>query len=99
MKKTRYVISSRCKTRYENLRPFIYNDRIIPYESFYKYLGVEITDNCEFRLAKEERILKTRKPIFTIRQTLTTSGSVSVNLAMKPFDSKIEPILTYSSII
>ena len=99
MKKTRCVIFSKGKTKYENLTPFIYNHRIIPYESFYKYLGVEISDNCEFRLAKEERVLKAKKAIFTIRQALTTSGNVSVNLAMKLFDSKIEPILKYGSII
>ena len=43
--------------------------------------------------------MKARQAIFTIRQALTTSGNVSVNLAMKLFDSKIEPILTYGSII
>ena len=99
LKKARCVIFSKGKTKYETLTPLIYNHRIIPYERFYKYLGVEITDNCEFRLAKEERVLKARKAVFTIRQALTTSGNVSVNLAMKLFDSKIEPVLTYGSII
>ena len=34
-----------------------------------------------------------------MRQALATSGNVSVKLAMKLLDSKIEPILTYGSII
>ena len=68
-------------------------------ETFYKYLGVEIAINCEFNIVKKERNIKARKAVFSIRQALATSGNVSVKLAMKLFDSKIEPILTYGSII
>ena len=48
---------------------------------------------------KKERNIKARKAIFSIRQALATSGNASVKLAMKLFNSKIEPILTYGSII
>ena len=48
---------------------------------------------------KKERNIKARKAIFLIRQALATLGNISVELAMKLFDSKIEPILTYGSII
>ena len=86
MNKTRCVIFSKGKTKYENLTPFMYDHRVISYESFYKYLGVETTDNCKFRSANEERVLKARRAIFTIRQAITTTRNVSVNLAMKLFD-------------
>ena len=99
MKKTRCVIFSKTKTKYAKEVPFIYNNESIPFETFYKYLGVEIANNCEFNIAKKERNIKARKTIFSIRQALATSGNVSVKLAMKLFDSKIEPILTYGSII
>ena len=99
MKKTRCVIFSKTKTKYVKEVPFIYNDEPIPFETFYKYLGVEIANNCEFNIVKKERNIKARKAIFSIRQALATSGNVSVKLAMKLFDSKIEPILTYGSVI
>ena len=99
MKKTRCVIFSETKMKNAKEVPFIYNNEPIPFETFYKYLGVEIANNCEFNIVKKERNNKARKAIFSIRQALATSGSVLVRLAMKLFDSKIEPTLTYGSII
>ena len=55
MKKTRCVIFSKTKTRYAKEVPFIYNNGPIPFETFYKYLGVEIANNCEFNIVKKER--------------------------------------------
>ena len=66
--------------------PFIYDNEPIPFETFYKSLGVEIANNCEFNIVKEERNIKARKAIFSVRQALATSGNVSVKLAMKLFD-------------
>ena len=97
--KTRCVIFSKSKTKYRDLTPFVYDNRIIPCDSFCKYLGVEISDNCEFRLVKNQRVFKARKAIFTIIQALTRNGNVSVDLAMKLFDTKIESIFTYGSIV
>ena len=88
MKKTRCVIFSKTKTRYAKEVPFIYNNEPIPFETFYKYLGVEIANNCEFNIVKKERNIKARKAIFSIRQALAASGNVSVKLAMKLFGSK-----------
>ena len=99
MKKTGCVIFSKTKTKYAKEVPFINNNEPIPFETFYKYLGVEIANIFEFNIVKKERKIKARKAIFSIRQALATSGNVSVKLAMKLFDSKIEPILTYGNII
>ena len=99
MKKARCVIFSKGSTNYTNQHQFIYGDQLIPYEKFYKYLGVEITNNCEFKMAREQRVTKACNAIFSIRKALATSGNVSVKLSMSLFDSKIEPILTYGSII
>ena len=98
MKKTRCVIL-KTKTRYAKEVPFVYINKPIPSETLYKYLGVEIANNCGFNIVKKERNIKTRKEIFSIIQALATSGNVSIKLAMKLFDSKIEPMLTYGSII
>ena len=99
MKKTRCVIFSKGSTKYTNQNSFIYGNELTPFETFCKYLGVEIANNCEFKLVKKERTTRARNAIFTIRQALSNSGNVSVKLAMSLFDSKVEPILTYGSII
>ena len=67
MKKTRCVIFSKGSTKYTNQNSFIYGNELIPFETFYKYLGVEITNNCEFKLVKKERTTRARNAIFTLR--------------------------------
>ena len=98
-KKTRCVIFSKGHTNYDLKKNFIFGETIIQFESFYKYLGVEINDNSQFSLVKIERVKKARKAIGMIKKLLSTTGNVSVKLAKKLFESKIEPILTYGSII
>ena len=56
-------------------------------------------DNCEYMLVKNQRVIKARKALIMIKQVLSTAGNVSVKLAKTLFESKIEPILTYGSII
>ena len=48
---------------------------------------------CQNRTGQE------RKAVGMIKKLLSTTGNVSVKLATKLFESKIEPILTYGSII
>ena len=50
-------------------------------------------------MVREQRVTKARNAIFCIRKALETSGNVSIKLAMSLFNSKIESILTYGSII
>ena len=80
-------------------KDFFIGDKIIKFENFYKYLGVEINDNSEFTLVKKQRVIKARKAIIMLKQLLSTTGNVSVKLAKALFESKIEPILTYGSIV
>ena len=68
MKKTRCVIFSKGSAKCTNQNLFIYSNELIPFETFYKYLGVEITNNFEFKLVKKERTTRARNAIFTIRQ-------------------------------
>ena len=81
MKKTKCDIFSKGSTDYTNQHQFIYGDQLIPYGKFYKYLGVEITNNCEFKMVREQRVSKARNAIFNIGKALATSGNVSVKLA------------------
>ena len=77
---------------------FLTGDKIIKFEGFCKYLGVEINDNSEFTLVKTQRVIKARKAIIMQKQLLSTTGNVSVKLAKALFESKIEPNLMYGSI-
>ena len=99
MKKTRSVIFSKGHIKYDILQQFIIGDVPVPFKSFYKYLGVDISDNCEFNLVKRERVKCAKKALIVIKQALSTSGNISVPLAIKLFETKIEPILTYGGII
>ena len=56
-------------------------------------------DNCAFNIGKSERVIKAKEAFNVLRPLLSTTGNVSVKLAKILFESKIEPILTYGSII
>ena len=83
MKKTRCLNFSKGKTKYTNVTPFIYNNNFIPFEDFYKNLGVEKTNNCEYRLVKGQRVFKAKKAIFSLKKIFSTTGNVSVDLAIE----------------
>ena len=71
---------------------------LIPFENFYKYLGVEISDDCKYSLVKKS-VKKARRAISVIKQLLRAKGNVSPKLDKILFESKTEPILTYGSVI
>ena len=73
-------------------------NQVKTFETFYKYLGLEISNKCESNIVKKQSTVKARGAIFAIRQAIVIFGNVSVPLAMKLFNSKIEPILTYGSV-
>ena len=98
LKKTRCVIFSKGHTNLNLQKHFLLGDKIIQFKDYYKYLGVEISDNCEFSKVKKERCAKARSALFMIKQVLSTSGNVSIKLVKKLFESRIEPISTYGSI-
>ena len=41
----------------------MYDNEPIPFETFYKYLGVEISKKCEFDIVKKERTAKAQNAI------------------------------------
>ena len=61
----------------------------------YKYLGLIISSEGSIRKMEEDRVTKAKRASFAIRQALSTSQNVSVNLYMSLFDKQIEPILLY----
>ena len=99
LKKTKCVIFSKGNTNYSTLHPLYYKGKAIIYVPFFKYVGVEFSQNCEFKKVKSERLTKARNAIFSLRRILGTNGNVSPKLALSLFDYKILPALTYGSII
>ena len=73
--KTNCVIVSEGSLKYEKQEPIFYGGKIISYVPFFKYLGAEFSQNSEFRKVKQERIVKARNAIFTIRRILCTNVS------------------------
>ena len=63
MKKTRCVIFSKTSCKYLKEAPFVYDNEPIPFETFYKYLGVEISNKCEFNIVNKERTVKAQNAI------------------------------------
>ena len=50
-------------------------------------------------MVKSERVIKAKKAFNMLRPLLSTTGNISVKLAKILFESKVELILTYGSII
>jgi hypothetical protein len=63
----------------------------------YKYLGLIINKNGSFTKTIDDRIAKTKRALYVLKQALSTSCNVSVPLAMSLFDKSIQPILLYGS--
>ena len=57
-KKTRCVIFSKGHTNLNLQKHFLLGEKIIQFKDFYKYLGVEISDNCEFSKVRKEDVQK-----------------------------------------
>ena len=47
---------SKGHTKYDLQNSIIIGNDIIPFDKFYKYLGVEIFDDCKYSLVKKERV-------------------------------------------
>ena len=73
LKKPRRVIFSKGHTKYHTLQQFILYNEKTPFEIFFKYLGVEISDNCRLRLVKTEQRRK-QKITFFNKQLLSTKN-------------------------
>ncbi len=63
----------------------------------YKYLGLIINRNGNFNKTIEDKIAKTKRALFILKQALSTSCNVSVRSSMSLFDKRIQPILLYGS--
>ena len=63
--------------------------------SAYKYLGVWITSNGEFRTAKRNLSNQGKKALFSLKSALSKLHYLPVTVALKLYDVMIVPILCY----
>ena len=97
LKKTRCLIFSKGHTKYDLQKSITIGNDIIPFENFCP--GVEISDDCKYSLVKKEHVKKVGKAINVMKQLMRTTGNVSPKLNKILFESKIEPIPIYGSVI
>ena len=73
---------------------FKYGEHTLANIDTYTYLELDFTANGSTKPAVQARIAKANGAIFTLKQTITTTGNVDVKLALDMYDKQIQPILT-----
>ncbi len=73
----------------------IFNDSPLEVVHTYKYLGLFLSDNCNFERASEALYNKAVKAYFMVKRSLFAKNIVDVRTHLKVFDTLIQPILLY----
>ena len=79
------------------VRTLKYNNLTISKVDSYKYLGVIIHKSGKIKYNIEERITKASRAVNMLKGALSSTGNISVDVALSLFDKQILPILTYGS--
>ncbi len=74
---------------------FTFNGEELEFVNTYKYLGMLISKNGNIQQIVEDRVKKTKRATFALKQALGTSVNTSPKLAMSLYEKQIEPILRY----
>lgn len=94
--KTKVMIFSAGKIKTENIK-FKLNDTVIEIVDKYKYLGILLSYNGNFKHAADHMYQKSLKAIFSLKSSILDYDSMSSTLKLKLFDTLIRPILTYGA--
>ena len=62
----------------------------------YKYLGIEFTTRLSFTNSVNVLIAKAKQTCFEIQRTMNAINCYDINIFTKLFDSKVQPVLSYS---
>ena len=62
----------------------------------YKYLGIEVTTRLSFTNSVSLLVAKAKQTCYELQKTLNTINCHDINIFTKLFDSKVQPILSYS---
>jgi hypothetical protein len=94
--KTKVMIMSK---GYASLKNIKINGEALECVKFYKYLGVIISANGSTKKMEQDRIVKAKKAMYTIKKALGSTLNTAPQLSMSLFDKQVEPILTYGCTI
>ena len=72
---------------------WFYGNTQLHVTTYYKYLGLVISSICVKKTLSEQA----SKVIYGLKSNLSKFGTLSANLLLKIFDTKILPILTYGA--
>ena len=62
----------------------------------YKYLGIEFTTRMSFTNSANSLIAKAKQTCYELQKTMNSINCHDMNILSKLFDSKVQPILSYS---
>jgi exonuclease III len=97
LKKTKVMIFAK-KSQKSN-PTFSWRTTSLEIVKMYKYLGLQITSNGTFNVAKEDLKDRARKAVFKIRHLLSSTSNITASMLLKIFDATVKPILTYGSAV
>ena len=97
--KTKCMVFSNANQIARTQEPLYYDGKELEYVKCYKYLGIEIQNNGNYREAIEMRVQKAKVACGMIKHAISTTHNVSVKLALSLFDKQVSPILLYGSSI
>ena len=86
----------RRKNHLPSLKPFLFGSNALENTNNCQYLGLRVEATGSTSATITDRIEKSRRAANMCHQALITTGTVSVQIALKLFDTQISPILTYS---
>ena len=94
--KTKVMVFSAGKIKTDNIK-FTLNKSDIEIVDNYKYLGILLSYNGNFKHAADHLYQKSLKAIFSLKSSVLDFESTSNTLKLKLFDTLIRPILTYGA--
>ena len=96
LNKTKIIIFSKGKKDYSKYQFKIFGSPIEIVEK-YKYLGIIINFNGNFKHAAEHLYKQSLKALFSLRHNILCSNDIDIKMKLKLFDTLIKPICTYGS--
>ena len=73
-----------------------FGDRELSVVNVYKYLGLDFTTRLSFNNATSSFIAKAKQSCYEITKSLNYLNCYNMNVFMKLFDSKVQPVLSYA---
>lgn len=96
LKKTKVIVFSKGKKDIKKFK-FFYDNEEIEIVEEYKYLGIIVYFNGNFKHAADHLYNQSMKALFTLYYKVFEFNNIDYNLKLKLFDTLIRPISTYGA--